>query len=96
MEGLGLADPSVAGLRWQGREGRVALWGGIGGSLLILVAVSIAALVGASIGSGVLGGLMGFFLLGAGCASGSVALAKRADTKLLGGGEEQVLPLEEG
>ena len=75
---------------------RVALWGGIGGSLLILVAVSFAALVGASIGSGVVGGIVGFFLLGAGCASGSVALAKRADTKLLEGGEEQLLPTEEG
>ena len=71
---------------------RVALWGGIGGTLLIIVAVSIAALVGASIGGGVLGGLAGFFLLGAGCASGSVALAKRADRKLLEGDEQQLLP----
>lgn len=75
---------------------RAALWGGIGGTLLIIVAVSIAALVGASIGGGVLGGLAWFFLLGAGCASGSVALAKRADRILLEGDEQQLLPSKDG
>ena len=72
---------------------RVALWGGIGGSLLILVTVLILSLVGSPM-SGVLGALALNILLGAGFASGSVALAKRADTKLIEGEDTERLIAE--
>ena len=65
---------------------RVALWGGIGGTLLFLVTVLILSLVGSPQG-GVLIWVVMNILVGAGFASGSVALAKRSDTKLIEGGE---------
>ena len=69
---------------------RVALWGGIGGSILILATVLILSLVGSPM-SGVLGALVLNFLLGAGFASGSVALAKRAEIRLLEGEDAEHL-----
>lgn len=66
--------------------GRVALWGGIGGMFLLFPATLY--LLPTRIPSVSL--LMPLFidgLLGAGFAAGSVALARRADTDLLQGGD---------
>ena len=72
---------------------RVALWGGIGGTLLFLVMVLILSLVGSPPG-GVLIWLVLNILIGAGFASGSVALARRSDTKLLEADDEPLPALE--
>jgi hypothetical protein len=78
---------------------RVALWGGIGGAALVLLAAP--RLIGAGLPLDVLVtayliplGLTG--LLGAGFAAGSVALARTADTDPIEGGEKSLLSLEEG
>ncbi len=73
---------------------RVGLWGGIGGSILILITVLIMGVLGNPT-SGVLGALALNFLIGAGFASGSVALAKRADNRLLEVDEAELLMGEE-
>ena len=62
---------------------RVALWGGIGGSVLFFMALPVLMRIGVPMGT-LLGPLVINTVLGAGFASGSVALARRADTKLLG------------
>lgn len=67
---------------------RVALWGGMGGSILFLLTLLLVALAGSPT-SGVMGAFVITVLLGAGFASGSVALAKRADTKLIEGDEAE-------
>ena len=72
---------------------RVALWGGIGGSVLLLTTLPIIALMGAPI-TGVIGGLVRSAFIGAGFASGSVALAKRADRNLISGGDDPLLRIE--
>ena len=63
---------------------RFALWGGVGGLLFAGIFTAAAALgFGTFLGLGVV-----FALAGAGCASGSLALARRADDRaLLQGGE---------
>jgi hypothetical protein len=63
---------------------RIALWGGIGGLALA-----------AAFGLQHLPQTIVLTLLGIGSATGSVALAKRADRKLIEGQEESVLSLEE-
>ena len=76
---------------------RVALWGGIGGVALVLgfapqflgSGMSPQQMVNAYFIPLVLNGL-----LGAGFASGSVALARRSETKLIDGDEDPVLSLE--
>ena len=81
---------------------RVAIWGGIGGMALIL-AVSPLALV-RMIDAGIpLSAMLSFLLplgisgiLGAGFASGSVALAQREDVKAIGKEEMETLAPGEG
>jgi hypothetical protein len=73
---------------------RVAVWGGIGGSLVFLAAVPILLSVGFPIG-GMLVPIATNALLGAGFASGSVALARWGDKELTDG-EEPLPQLEEG
>lgn len=76
---------------------RVALWGGIGGVALVLgfapeflgSGMSLQEMVNSYFIPLVLNGL-----LGAGFASGSVALARRSDTKLIEGEEDPLLNLE--
>jgi len=72
---------------------RVALWGGIGGSLLLLSTMPIMVSMGAPVFS-MLGGLVTSALLGAGFASGSVAMARRADAKLIEGGDDSAFLLD--
>ena len=69
---------------------RVALWGGIGGSLLFVLALPFLLPLGIPLGS-LLVPLAINGLLGAGFASGSVALARRGETELIQGDEKQRL-----
>ncbi len=64
---------------------RFALWGGIGGLLFAGIFVLVAALgIEAFLGLGTV-----FALAGAGCASGSLALARRVDDRgLIEGGKD--------
>jgi hypothetical protein len=71
---------------------RVALWGGIGGMIIVLPALPYLISYGFPLGR-VLLPLVIDGLIGAGFASGSVALARQADTKLLDGGEDSFLQL---
>jgi hypothetical protein len=66
---------------------RIALWGGIGG-------VVLAAITGPTVGGSILGPIIVFTLMGIGSATGTVALAKRSDTKLIEGDDEELLALE--
>jgi hypothetical protein len=68
---------------------RVALWGGLGGSLLTVV-FNLTR-----VGYVHWPAVLTFFLISAGLSSGTVALARRADTKLIEG-EEESLPALEG
>ena len=61
---------------------RVALWGAIGGNLLLLLAMPVLLSLGAPMVS-TLTGVITNGLLGAGFASGSVALARRGEERLL-------------
>jgi len=72
---------------------RVALWGGIGGGILYLGLVPLMLSMGFPIG-GFLVPLALNSVIGAGFASGSVALARRADTNLIGGEDDSALWLE--
>ena len=72
---------------------RVALWGGIGGSLLLLSSMPIMVSMGVPVFS-MLGGVVTSALVGAGFASGSVALARRADAKLIEGGDDTAFLLD--
>ena len=58
---------------------RIAAWGGLGG-------LAVVALVSVLVGSPT--GLIFYSVLGVGSATGTVALAKRADTKLIEGDAE--------
>jgi FtsH-binding integral membrane protein len=63
---------------------RFALWGGVGGLLFAGIFVVAAALgIEAFLGLGIV-----FALAGAGCASGSLALARRVDDRVLFEGSE--------
>ena len=63
---------------------RFALWGGVGGLLFAGIFVVAAALgIEAFLGLGIV-----FALAGAGCASGSLALARRVDDRVLLEGSE--------
>ncbi len=76
---------------------RVGLWGGIGGMALVLSVVALVAGNGAPLGQVLtfyLPQLVIFGTLGAGFASGSVALAQREDKKLLEGWDLEALRLE--
>jgi len=76
---------------------RVALWGGIGGMALILVLSPLALIrlldaglpISAMLQFVIPLGISG--VLGAGFATGSVALAKREDQKKIGGSEQGLL-----
>ena len=72
---------------------RIALWGGIGGSLLFVTTLPLLLQLGIPLGS-ILVPLAINGLLGAGFATGSVALARRAETTLIEGGDDQLLSLE--
>ncbi len=72
---------------------RVALWGGIGGSLLVLAPMPFLLSAGVPVGQ-VLISLGLASLISAGFASGSVALARREDRKLMDGLEFEALPIE--
>jgi hypothetical protein len=74
---------------------RVAIWGALGGGLLSLVSAPTLLTFGRPVGL-VLVSLAANGLIGAGFASGSVALAKRADTDLLEGGDERRRAIEGG
>jgi hypothetical protein len=68
---------------------RVALWGGIGAGLLLLVPMPFLLSAGVPVGP-VLVSLGLASLIGAGFASGSVALARREETKLIEGDSEGI------
>ena len=72
---------------------RVALWGGIGGGFLFLSAVPFLLSLGFPVG-GVLAPLVANSLIGAGFASGSVALARREDSRLIEGEDEPAFLIE--
>jgi len=72
---------------------RVALWGGIGAVLVFLPTLPMMFSHGAPLFA-ILGSLAVDGLVGAGLATGSVALARRADTKLIEGEDDSVLILE--
>jgi hypothetical protein len=61
---------------------RVALWGGIGGMIIVVPAMFLLSSMGMGIGGTILP-LAVNGLTGAGFASGSVALARRADANLI-------------
>jgi len=70
---------------------RMALWGGLGGALV----AGVTNLIGGS------GGLIWPFIgtvafIGAVASTGTVAVAKRAERKLIAGGDESAASLEEG
>jgi hypothetical protein len=65
---------------------RVALWGGIGGMLVVLPAIPAFMSMGLGVGRLFLP-LVIDGLIGAGFASGSVALARRSDNTLIGRGD---------
>ena len=69
---------------------RIALWGGIGGLAVIAL---LSVLYGVPV-IRYLAPVILYTLLGVGSATGTVALAKRADRSLIEGGEE--LPALEG
>jgi hypothetical protein len=69
---------------------RVALWGGIGGGSLVLATVLILSLAGIPM-TGELFAIGLTVLLGVGFGTGTVALAKRADTKLIEGDDGEYL-----
>ena len=73
---------------------RVALWGGIGGVLVFLPTLPMVFSYGVPLFA-ILGSLAVDGLMGAGFATGSVVLAKRADTKLIEG-EDETMPALEG
>lgn len=71
---------------------RVALWGGIGGMILLLPAIPFLVPIGSPMNT-ILVPLVIDGLIGAGFASGSVALARRGDKELTEG-EDPALMLE--
>ncbi len=73
---------------------RVALWGGIGGSLVFVSVLPFLIPLGTPWGS-LLTPIVINALTGAGFASGSVALARKADAPLIGGQDVSAL-LSEG
>lgn len=72
---------------------RVAVWGGIGGGFLFLAVMPVLLSMGFPV-RGVLGPLVVNTLVGAGFASGSVALARRADDPMLTDGDDSPLMLD--
>ena len=74
---------------------RTALWGGIGGTLLRAAVLPFVQPFGLPVSSLLLPFVVDG-LTGAGFASGSVALARRGDGRLIEGEEELLLPLKEG
>ena len=70
---------------------RVALWGGIGGSLLYLLLLPVLLSSGIPLLGGMLVPLVTNALVGAGFASGSVAVARWGDERLIEGHDEQLL-----
>jgi hypothetical protein len=72
---------------------RVALWGGVGGVLVLLPTLPMVFSYGVPL-IPILGSLAVDGLMGAGFATGSVALARRGDTKLIEGEEDSILSLE--
>ena len=72
---------------------RVALWGGIGGSLVFLSVSPFLIPLGVPF-SGILVPIVTNSLIGAGFASGSVALARQGDARLPRGGDDSVLMLD--
>ena len=73
---------------------RVALWGGIGGMIIVLPAIPYMLSFGLPL-SRIFVPVVIDGLIGAGFASGSVALARQGDAKLLKGGDDDILRLEE-
>ena len=73
---------------------RTALWGGVGGVLLRLAALPLILPLGIPLPS-ILMPIVFDGLTGAGFASGSVALARRAETRLIEG-QDGTLPAIEG
>jgi hypothetical protein len=72
---------------------RVGVWGGIGGMIIVLPAIPYMLSYGLPL-SRVFLPLIINGLIGAGFASGSVALARKGDTKLLKGDDDELLRLE--
>jgi hypothetical protein len=65
---------------------RVALWGGIGGGFLFIAVLPFLLPAAVPLG-GMVGPTLISVLLGAGFASGSVALARKEERRLIAGGE---------
>ena len=74
---------------------RVGLWGGIGGSLLLVATLPFVLSLGIPLVPRLVG-LTTSALLGAGFASGSVALARRGEPRLLDGGQDPLVKIEGG